>query len=429
MDFIDLKAQQRRIKGQLDTNIQRVLEHGSYVMGPEVKELENKLASYVGVQHAVACASGTDALLMALMACDIGPGDAVFTTPFTFISTAEVISLLGATPVFVDIDPATYNIDPAKLSSAITALRANDPALYPLPKAPSPHPAGEGTTPQSIPSPPEGEGVTPQSIPSPPAGEGKGEGVHLRPRCVIPVDLFGLPADYDAITSIARDNGLFIIEDAAQSLGAEYKEKKAGSLGDIGCTSFFPAKPLGAYGDGGMCFTNDDTIAAVLDSIRVHGKGSNKYENTRIGINGRLDTLQAAVLLAKFDIFADEVERRQIVSQRYTTLLSSPSSPRVPYVPPGARSVWAQYSLLAENEGQRAKIMDNLKAEGIPSVIYYPRPLHLQEAFNTLGYKQGDFPVSEDIARRIFSIPMHPYLTEQDQQKIVDAIATIRGRS
>lgn len=345
MDFIDLKAQQRRIKGQLDKNIQRVLEHGSYIMGPEVKELENKLASYVGVQHAVACASGTDALLMALMACDIGPGDAVFTTPFTFISTAEVISLLGATPVFVDIDPATYNIDPAKLSSAITALRANDPALYPLPKAPS----------------------------SPPAGEGKGEGVHLRPRCVIPVDLFGLPADYDAITSIARDNGLFIIEDAAQSLGAEYKEKKAGSLGDIGCTSFFPAKPLGAYGDGGMCFTDDDTIAAVLDSIRVHGKGSNKYENTRIGINGRLDTLQAAVLLAKFDIFADEVERRQIVSQRYTTLLSPPSSPRVPSVPPGARSVWAQYSLLAKNEGQRAKIMDRLKAEGIPSVIYYPQ--------------------------------------------------------
>ena len=328
MDFIDLKTQQKRIKQQLDANIQKVLAHGNYIMGPEIKELEAKLAAYVGVKHAVACASGTDALLMALMALDVGPGDAVFTTPFTFIATAEVISLLGATPVFVDIDPKTFNIDPAKLALAIKALKSNDPSLHPLPK----------------------------TIPSPLVGEGKGEGVRLRPRCIIPVDLFGLPADYDAIDKIAKENKMFVIEDAAQSFGAKYQDKMACAFGNIACTSFFPAKPLGCYGDGGMCFTDDATLAAALDSIRVHGKGSHKYDNTRIGINGRLDTLQAAILLAKFAIFPEEVELRNAAATRYTDLFSvanveprnlnvEHSSLVAPYIPVGYRSAWAQYSL------------------------------------------------------------------------------------
>ena len=272
MDFIDLKTQQARIKDTLDANIQKVLSHGAYVMGPEIKELEKKLAAYVGVKHAIGCASGTDALLMALMAYNLGPGDAVFTTPFTFIATAEVVSLLGATPVFVDIDPKTYNMDPAKLELAIKALKANDPSLHPLPLTPNASP------------------LTPHSSP-------------LTPKGIIPVDLFGLLADYEAIDKIAKENNLFVIEDAAQSFGAEYKGKKSCSFGSIACTSFFPAKPLGCYGDGGMCFTDDDALAEALDSIRVHGKGSHKYDNARIGINGRLDTLQAAILLAKFAIF------------------------------------------------------------------------------------------------------------------------------
>lgn len=375
MDFIDLKTQQNRIKEQLDANIQKVLAHGNYIMGPEVKELETKLAAYVGAKHAIGCASGTDALLMALMALNVGPGDAVFTTPFTFIATAEVISLLGATPVFVDIDPKTYNIDPQKLEQAILSVKSGDSRLH--------------------------------------------------PRAVIPVDLFGLPADYDAIDAIAKKHNLFVIEDAAQSFGAEYKGKKACAFGHIACTSFFPAKPLGCYGDGGMCFTDDDALAKVLDSIRVHGKGSHKYDNARIGINGRLDTLQAAILLAKFEIFPEEVESRNQAAARYTEGIGkSAATVIIPNIPEGYKSVWAQYSLLAESEAQRAALMDRLKAAGIPTAIYYPKPLHLQTAFAGLGYKPGAFPVSEDAANRIFSLPMHPYLTEQDQTKIVKAIGS-----
>lgn len=398
MDFIDLKTQQKRIKQQLDAGIQKVLAHGSYIMGPEIKELEAKLAAYVGVKHAVACASGTDALLMALMALDVGPGDAVFTTPFTFFATAEVISLLGATPVFVDIDPKTFNIDPAKLALAIKALKANDPSLHPLPKA----------------------------ITSPLVGEGKGEGVRLRPRCIIPVDLFGLTADYNAIDKIAKENNLFVIEDAAQSFGAKYQDKMACSFGHVACTSFFPAKPLGCYGDGGMCFTNDAALAAALDSIRVHGKSTDKYDNARIGINGRLDTLQAAILLVKFEIFPGEVELRQTVAQRYTDLLSaihdSPYTISVPYIPAGYKSVWAQYSILARDDAHRAAFLEKLKVAGIPTAIYYPKPLHLQTAFAPLGYTPGAFPVSEDAASRIFSLPMHPYLAQADQESIIAAL-------
>ena len=388
MKFIDLQAQHARIKESIDRRIQGVLAHGQYINGPEVRELEARLASYVGIRNAVGCASGTDALLMALMAYGAGPGDAVFTTPFTFIATAEVIRLLGATPVFVDIDPGSCNIDPAKLETAIQAVVKNDPSLHPLPLAAPPPP--------------------------------------LAPRGIIPVDLFGLPADYGKICDLARRHGLFLIEDAAQSFGGEYNGKKCCSLADIACTSFFPAKPLGCYGDGGMCFTDDDGLADVLRSIRMHGMGKEKYDNVRIGINGRLDTLQAAILLAKFEIFQQEVELRQQAAMRYTDLLqnalAAPSAPCAQVVPRGSRSAWAQYSILAPNSASRKQIMGSLEQAAIPTAVYYPAPLHLQTAFASLGYGKGDFPVSESHAERIFSIPMHPYLNQEDQARIVEII-------
>lgn len=385
LSFVDLGHQQSIIREHLEEGIFRVLKHGNYIMGPEVKELEAKLGAYVGVKHAISFASGTDALLMALMAYGVGPGDAIFTTPFTFIATAEVISLLGATPVFVDIDPKTYNIDPAKLEQAIRAVKANDPSSHPLPL---------------------NSALSIQSS-------------ALSPKGIIPVDLFGLPADYDAINAIAKNHGLFVIEDAAQSFGAEYKGKKACSLADIACTSFFPAKPLGCYGDGGMCFTDNDELAAALDSIRVHGKGSHKYDNARIGINGRLDTLQAAILLAKFEIFPEEVQLRQDVASRYTALLDG-ASVRPPHIPPDNLSAWAQYSVLAKDETNRAALLKRLQETKIPATIYYPKPLHLQTAFGFLGYTPGAFPVSEDTANRIFSLPMYPYLQKEDQTKIAE---------
>ena len=384
MQFIDLATQQKRIRDKVEANITAVLDHGKYIMGPEIKALEKRLSDYAGVKHAIGCASGTDALLMALMALGIGPGDAVFTSPFTFIATAEVISLLGATPVYVDIEPETFNIDPAKLDQAISALKANDSNLYPLPITHNPSP--------------------------------------LAPKAVIGVDIFGLPAEYERIDAVARDHDLLVIEDAAQSFGAELNGKKAGSFGNIACTSFFPAKPLGCYGDGGMCFTDDDGLANIMESVRVHGKGDHKYDNVRIGINGRLDSLQAAILLAKFDIFPEEIELRQKVADRYSTLLGGNPQIKVPSIPAGATSAWAQYSILAADEQQRSAIQDKLKAAEIPTAIYYPQPLHLQTAFSSLGYQKGDFPISEDCAQRIFSLPMHPYLLEEDQKKIADVI-------
>jgi dTDP-4-amino-4,6-dideoxygalactose transaminase len=372
MEFIDLATQQKRILDKIEANIRTVLNHGKYIMGPEVKALEDRLAAYVGVKYAVSCASGTDALLMALMAYQIGPGDAVLTTPFTFIATAEVISLLGATPVFVDIDPETYNIDPQKVCDTLRNMKS----------------------------------------------------ASLKPKAIIAVDLFGLAADYDALDAIAKENNLILIEDAAQSFGAEYKGRKSCSFGNIACTSFFPAKPLGCYGDGGMCFTNDTQIETVLKSIRVHGQGSHKYDNVRIGINGRIDTLQAAILMAKFDIFPEEVLLRQRAAERYEKLLSKIPFLKTPQIPQNCLSVWAQYSVLAENSQQRDKILDKLNKSGIPSAIYYPKPLHQQEAFSSLAYKNGDFPVSENAASRIFSLPMHPYLKEEDQNKIADILNT-----
>jgi UDP-2-acetamido-2-deoxy-ribo-hexuluronate aminotransferase len=377
MQFIDLKKQQERIREKIESGIKKVLDSGQYIMGPEIKELEKKLAEYVGVNHAIGCASGTDALLMALMAYEVGPGDAVFTTPFTFVATAEVISLLGATPVFVDIEPDTFNIDPEKLEQAIIAVEQGGSPEYPLPIG------ADG----------------------------------LVPKGVIPVDLFGQAANYAIINETAEKHGLFVIEDACQSFGAEYKGKKACSLADIACTSFFPAKPLGCYGDGGMVFTDDDELAKKMISIRVHGSGSDKYDNIRLGINGRLDTLQAGILLAKFEIFPEEMELRQTVAKRYSEYLKGGVA--VPFVAKGCKSAWAQYSILCNN---RDELISRLKTAGIPSAIYYPMPLHLQGAYKYLGYQKGSFPVSEKIAGRIFSIPMHPYLTEEDQKAIASAI-------
>ncbi len=384
MNFIDLAAQQNGIRDEINRNMAGVLNHGKYIMGPEVPELEEKLASYLNVQHGVACSSGTDALLMALMAYGVGPGDAIFTTPFTFVATAEIICLLGATPVFVDVEESTFNIDPTNLSLAIKATQGMDNSVYPLPYA-DPH-------------------------------------RKLKPRGIIAVDLFGLPANYHSIGDIAKTHDLFVIGDAAQSFCSEYKGVKAGSLSDVTCTYFFPAKPLGCYGDGGMCFTNDGGLAGILQSIRVHGKGSDKYDNVRIGINGRLDTLQAAILLAKMEIFDKEITMRQQVADRYNRLLED-QNVETPHIPAGYKSMWAQYSLLAESDQDRDHYMTSLRSRGIPSVIYYPKPLHLQTAFQHLAYQPGNFSVSESLANRIFSLPMHPYLTEDDQLKVVRALS------
>lgn len=372
IQFIDLAEQYKHLKEEIDANIQRVLTHGKYIMGPEVAELERKLAEYAGVKHAVSCSNGTDALLMPLMAWGIGKGDAVFTTPFTFIATSEVVSLLGATPVFVDIDPDTYNIDPLQLDIAI------------------------------------------QNV----IQEGK-----LAPKAVIPVDLFGLPADYDRIEEIAKRYALKVLEDAAQGFGGVYKGRRAGNFGDAAGTSFFPAKPLGCYGDGGAIFTNDDELAAKLKSIRVHGQGTDKYENVRVGINGRLDTLQAAILLPKLRAFNEELGARNRAAARYTEGLKD--IVKTPVVPDGLISCWAQYSVLAEDAVERRYFMEKLKAADIPTAIYYPKPLHLQTAYAGLEYKEGDFPAAEDASSRIFSLPMHPYLTEETIDRIVSVIKEI----
>jgi dTDP-4-amino-4,6-dideoxygalactose transaminase len=374
MQFIDLKRQYKEIENSVQRRIKTVLEHGNYILGPEIQELEQKLADYVGMKYCLTCSNGTDALLLPLMANKVGPGDAIFVPPFTFMATAEVVSLLGATPIFIDIDPNTYNIDPKKLESAIENLK---------------------------------RGITPTG--KIPAG--------LKPRGIIPVDLFGLPAEYDSINRIAKEHGLFVIEDAAQSFGATYKGRKSGSLAKIAATSFFPAKPLGCYGDGGAIFTDDDDVVKILKSLRVHGQGVDKYNNVRIGINGRMDTIQAAVVLAKLEIFDEELKQRRIVAGRYSELLKEKAS--VPVVPPHCASAWAQYSIQSP---RRNDIMERLKIAGIPTAIYYPKPLHLQDAFSYLGYEKGSMPESERAADNIFSLPMHPYLTEEDQVKIVKPI-------
>lgn len=371
MKFIDLAAQQKRIRERIDSGIRKVLDHGQYIMGPEVAEAEKRLASFAGAGHALTCSSGTDALLMALMAFDVEPGDAIFTTPFTFIATAEVVALLGATPVFVDVDPGTFNMDPSKLPAAIE----------------------------------------------------RAEKERLTPRGIIPVDLFGLPADHEAIAGIAREHGLFVLDDAAQGFGGSIDGKRLGSFGHVTATSFFPAKPLGVYGDGGALFTDDDELLAKMRSIRIHGMGPDKYDNVRIGINGRLDTLQAAVLLAKLDVFEEEIALRQRVADAYSKRLGG-AELRLQSIPRGSQSAWAQYSIVTS---KREAVLSALRDAQIPTMIYYPIPLHMQKAFEYLGYSRGDFPVSEQLAKEIFSVPMHPYLPEEDVEAIAKTVLSAAG--
>ncbi len=368
LPFIDLKHQYGLIREEVLSGINRVLEHGHYILGEEIGELEKQLAGYTGVKHVLCCSSGTDALLMALMALDIGPGDAVITTPFTFFATPESIALLGATPVFADIDEDTYNLDPVKLEEAIQKVKA----------------------------------------------EGK-----YNLKAVIPVDLFGQAADYRAIRAVTEKYGLPLIEDACQGFGAaDAAGRRAPSFGEIGCTSFFPAKPLGCYGDGGAVFTDSDELYEKMYSILVHGRSrDDKYDNIRLGLNARLDTIQAAVLLAKFKLFPKEVELRQQVAECYMAELGD--AVKLPKVLPGYQSVWAQFCLRSP---EFAEIQEALKQQGIPTGRYYPIPMHLLKAMEYLGYKKGDFPVTEACAADIFALPMHPYLDKETICRIAAVI-------
>jgi len=367
IQFIDLGAQQKRIRDRVKLRVNAVLDHGHYIMGPEVQELEVQLASYIGTKHCITCSSGTDALLMVLMAHGVGPGDAILTTPFTFISTVEVIMLLGARPLFVDIDPQTYNVDPNKISKTVRDAQKDN---------------------------------------------------QYKVKGIIPVDIFGLPANYPEIEAAAAEYGFWVLEDGAQSFGGSISGQKACSFGNAATTSFFPAKPLGCYGDGGAIFTNSDSLAELMVSIRVHGKGVNKYDNIRIGLNGRLDTLQAAILLEKFQILDEEIKQRDSIANRYEELLDGMVT--TPIIPDDFRSAWAYYSVLTESEQKRKELMALLKKQGIPTAVYYPKPLHFQQVSSHLGYNKGDFPVAEDVSSRIFSLPMHAYLEDEDLVKIAN---------
>ena len=361
MQFIDLKSQQARIRDSIDRRLAALLDHGQYILGPEVTEMEQSLAAYVGVAHCVSAASGTDALLLALMALDIGPGDEVITSPFSFIATAEVIALVGATPVFVDVDPVSYNLDPGRLEAAI----------------------GDRT------------------------------------RAIMPVSLFGLCADMDAINAIAARHRVPVIEDAAQSFGATYHDRRSGGLSLIGCTSFFPAKPLGCYGDGGACFTNDTDIALRLKELRNHGQ-DRQYHHPRIGINGRMDGMQAAVILAKMEIFDDEVAARARIGARYSELLQD-SACVTPAIADGYTSVYAQYTLQVDN---RDAVRKALQDAGIPSAVYYPITLDQQPALAGRSRISGDLGVAHALQEKVMSLPMHPYLDDATQDQVVAALRT-----
>lgn len=359
VQFIDLKAQYQHLKDKIDARITTVLEHGHYIMGPEVQELEEKLADYVGVKHAITCANGTDALTLAMMVLDVKEGDAVFCPTFTFFATAETIAFATATPVFVDSDEDTFNICPDDLEKRIQQTIA----------------------------------------------EGK-----LNLKAIVAVDLFGLPANYPEIERIAKKYNLKVIEDAAQGFGGSITDKngikkRAGSFGDIATTSFFPAKPLGCYGDGGAVFTNNDEYAELLRSYRVHGKGKDKYDNVRIGVNSRLDTIQAAILLEKLAAFPQELINRNVAAEKYTEELSSKY--KTPFIPDGFGSSWAQYTLVSEN---RDAEMAKYKAQGIPTMVYYGTCMHQQTAFKGLSHTSVDFPVASALCKKVFSLPMHPYL-------------------
>lgn len=365
MKFIDLEAQYQRIKPQLDKSLAKLFVRQDFILGKDVDVLERRLAEYAGVKHCVTCSNGTDALSMALILKGYGPGDAVFVPAFTFFSTAEVVAQRGAIPVLVDCRADTFNMDPASLERAVERVEQ----------------------------------------------EGK-----LTPRMVIPVDLFGLCADYDAIRRIAKAHHLAVLEDGAQGFGAEYHGKRACSLGDLSATSFFPAKPLGCYGDGGALFTNDDETAARLRSLRVHGKGKTKYENNSLGLNARLDTIQAAVLNCKLDLFDEEIELRNRAASWYHELLCG--EVKKPEIPAGCKSVWAQYTVILPDSVNRAELQELLKASGVPTMVYYERPLHLQKALVYLGCKPGDFPVSEYLSCHVLSLPMHPYLKREEVETV-----------
>lgn len=365
--FIDVGAQRRRLGQAIDDAVTRVLNHCQFILGPEVRAFETELAAFAGAKHAVTCASGTDALVLALRAMGIGTGDAVICPSFTFCATAEVAVLVGATPVFVDVDAATFNIDVKAIPGAIAAAKA--------------------------------------------AG--------LTPKAIIPVDLFGLPADHAAVAAAAKAEGLLILDDAAQGFGAIYRNRRLGTFGTATATSFFPAKPLGCYGDGGAVLTDDDTFADTLRSLRMHGQGSDRYDNIRIGLASRLDTIQAAVLSEKLKIFPDEIDSRNLVARRYNDALAGMAI--VPTVPEGSISVWAQYTLRLP-KGKRDAFAASLKADGIPTAIYYPIPLHRQQAYKVYPVGKSGVAVSDRIADEVISLPMHAYIDEPTQGRIIEAV-------
>lgn len=370
MEFRDLKKQYQQLKPQMDAAIQQVLHDANFISGKQVAQLEERLAEYVGVKHCITCGNGTDALSLVMMAWDIKEGDAVFVPDFTFFASAEVVSFEGATPVFVDVDERTFNLDPEQLEKAIAVVKR----------------------------------------------QGK-----LRPRAVVAVDLFGQPADYERLEAICKEHGLLLLEDGAQGFGGSIGDRRACSFGDAATTSFFPAKPLGCYGDGGAVFTNDDQLDQLLRSLRVHGKSPvSKYDNVRIGVNSRLDTLQAAVLGVKLDAFASyELEAVNRAAQLYSEYLADVT--KTPIVQEGFVSSWAQYTILLEDEAQRQKVQHALKEQGIPTMVYYPKPMHLQGAFDRLEQPVA-CPVTESLCQRVVSLPMHPYLSEEDIRFVSNAV-------
>ena len=370
--FIDVAAQRRRLGGAIDAAVARVLGHCQFILGPEVRAFETELAKFCGARHVVTCASGTDALVLALRARGIGPGDAVICPSFTFCATAEVAALVGATPVFVDVDAATFNIDANRIAGAVATAKS--------------------------------------------AG--------LTPKAVIPVDLFGLAANHTAVAAAAEKANLFILDDAAQAFGATFNNRRLGTFGHATATSFFPAKPLGCYGDGGAVITDDDEMADVLHSLRMHGQGSDRYDNIRIGLASRLDTIQAAILIEKLKIFPDEIEARDRVARRYSDGLAGIAI--TPTVPAGSTSVWAQYTIRVAG-GRRDKLAAALKAEGIPTAIYYPIPLHRQQAYKHYPVGEGGVAVSDRLAAEVISLPMHAYLDEPTQSRIIDAVRSALG--
>ena len=367
ISFIDVAAQRRRLGRAVDDAVARVLAHCQFIQGPEVRALEADLAAFCGARHAIGCSSGTDALLLVLMAWGIGPGDAVICPAFTFCATAEVVARVGATPVMADVEADTFNIDPASCERAVATAKR----------------------------------------------------LGLKPKAMIPVDLFGLPADHDALAALARAHGLLILDDAAQAFGATYRGRKLGALATATATSFFPAKPLGCYGDGGAVFTDDDDLAARLKSVRVHGESTDKYDAARIGMTGRLDTIQAAILIEKLKIFPDEIKARGEIAARYAEGLAGVAT--VPCAGNKSTSVWAQYTIRLAG-GRRDGLSAALKAEGIPTAIYYVKPLHRQAAYRDFPVADGGLPVSERLADEVISLPMHAYLDRPTQDRVIDAV-------